>query len=161
MTYNELNTLFETIATAMGLSYEEGGLNQLNTVLRDVNTKYPICYSLRFIQVFDPNKSDTPEDDNISSFNVQLLFLDINETKQAPDTNNADKRNNISRQFEYANQFKYNLKYGSLAGLDAITFKFKEINALDRNQGMNGEQGAVLEFSLTTLADYDCQELVV
>ena len=57
MTYNELNTVFDTIAVAMGLSYENGPQDQLNTVLREVNTKYPICYSLPFIQVF-PQKSD-------------------------------------------------------------------------------------------------------
>ena len=49
MTYNELNNLFETLATAMGYEYENGPQDQLNTVLMSSATKKHIKIKGYFI----------------------------------------------------------------------------------------------------------------
>ena len=162
MTYNELNTVFDTIAVAMGLSYENGPQDQLNTVLREVDTKYPICYSLPFIQVF-PQKSDFgPEWLNYDMYDVQIAFLDIDgTTKRTPDTNNEEKRSILNAEFNHAKTFLYNLYEGELAGLVGSSVESVTINPLTIFQGMNGATGALLEFKIKTLSTFDCSLVVV
>lgn len=162
MTYSELNSLFETIITAMGLSYENGPKDQLNTVLTETDTKYPIGYSLPFKQVATKSSSSGPEWSVYRLWDIQVAFLDIDgTTKRTPDTNNEEKRSIISEQVENANIFLYNLYYANLEVLESVTVEKYEINALTMFQDMNGATGALLDFRLRTLSPLDCQKIVV
>ena len=162
MKYDELNSLFDTLATAMGLSYENGPKDQLNTVLREVNTKYPICYSLPFIQLGNQSSETGPEFLNYDLYDVQIAFLDIDgTTKRTPDTNNEEKRSIISAQFVNAKTFLFNLYEGELSGLIGSSILKWDINPLTIYQGMNGGTGALLEFKIKTLSTFDCDLVVI
>ena len=162
MTYEELNTTFKTIAEAMGLSYENGPKDQLNTVLREVDTKYPICYSLPFRQIGEQSSLDGPEFLVFDKYDVQIAFLDIDgTTKRTPDTNNDEKRSIISPQFNNAKVFLNNLYQGELSSLVGSVVSKWSIDALTLYQGMNGSTGALLNFEIKTIATFDCDLIVV
>jgi hypothetical protein len=162
MTYSELNTLFETIATAMTLSYENGPKDQLNTVLRNQATKYPICYSLPFIQIGEGSSVNGPEFLIYDEYMVQIAFLDIDGTsRRTPDTNNAEKRSILDAMFIQAKIFLYNLYEGSLDELQNTQVMEYSIDPLTAFYDQNGATGALLEFKIRTPATFDCAQIVV
>ena len=162
MTYNELNNLFETLATAMGYEYENGPQDQLNTVLMSSATKYPIIYSLPFIQLLPKPSDFGPEWLVTDRYDVQIAFLDIDgTTNRTPNTNNAQKRSIINEQFNQAKIFLNNLYGGSLNSLAGAEISKAMIEPLTLFYSMNGATGALLSFEISTIATFDCNDIVI
>lgn len=159
MTYSELNSLFNTIALGLGMKYEEGDIDQINTVYSQQD-KYPLCYTVYISQVGNSSTSDGPESLNVDIYDVQIFFLDISgNTNQAPDLNNLERRYIVNAMFTKAKNFLFNL-YESEVVPEGTFIENWQIKPLRTFQDFNSSTGASLEFTILTLSSNDCEVIV-
>lgn len=159
MTWQEISDLFNSIATGLSLTYEEGAFDKINATYPETD-KYPFCYALPGILLNTGDSAQGPEAFAWRYWDCQILFLDIySTTKVSPDMNHTDTRELRSRMIEKAMSFKYNLYEGNLVD-DNISILDWEIKQFETNKTADAAFGAILEFRMRTLDNLDCDDVI-
>ena len=139
-TYLTLNSLFETLANALGYSYQKGRLSQINTVFRNSGAKYPLCYALEFVGNYPNSTNLGPESLKATTIEVIIIFvaIEVSGSRQQPDTDNDDKTAIKAEQWNNAERFLFNLYEGNLPILQQLSFSDGQVYELDDNQTADG-----------------------